>query len=413
MSLLNTDYPVQLTHNGQAVEAAEIGARQLAVLNPDGFACARDEISQWPGYKPSPLYELDAVSRTLGLGGVWYKDESERFGLGSFKALGGAYAVVRLLKRELVSRGICNNEPSTQALLDGVYRGHLRKIVITCATDGNHGRSVAWGCQLFGCGCVIYIHATVSEGRRKAIAAYGADVVRVPGNYDDAVRQAAKDAAELGRFVVSDTSYPGYMAVPRDVMQGYTLMAEEAFNQLPKGIIPTHIFLQGGVGGLAAAVTAQAWIRYVHQRPRCVVVEPDQAACLYESANRGEPVVVHGELDTLMAGLACGEVSLLAWDVLSEGASDFMTVTDDAAVDCMRLMADGRACHHHPLVAGESAVAGMAGLILAGQRDELRNALGLNADSQVLLIGSEGATDPELYTQLVGRSAEAVLGETV
>lgn len=409
MSLLNTHYPIQLTHNVQVVEGTDVGARQLAVLSPQGFATAHDEISHWPGYTPTPLYALDGVSSALDLGGVWYKDESSRFGLGSFKALGGAYAVARLLKRELVNRGICTQQPSTEALLSGAFSEALQDIVITCATDGNHGRSVAWGCQLFGCGCVIYIHATVSEGRRAAIAAYGADVVRVPGNYDDAVRQAAKDAAELNRFVVSDTSYPGYMEVPRDVMQGYTVMASEAFDQLPDGIVPTHIFLQGGVGGLAAAVTAQAWIHYGEARPRCIVVEPDQAACLYESAIKGEPVAIHGDLDTLMAGLACGEVSLLAWEILSEGASDFMTVTDESAVDCMRLMANNEACSTHPIVAGESAVAGMAGLILGGQNSQLRDALGLNAQSQVLLIGSEGATDPELYTQMVGRSDEAVL----
>ncbi|WP_207060617.1 diaminopropionate ammonia-lyase [Motiliproteus sp. SC1-56] len=408
MSLLNSQYPVQLAHNAQVIKGRAIGDRQLAVLNAEGFEVAKGEISRWPGYAVTPLCELDRAADQLALGGIWYKDEAGRFGLGSFKALGGAYAVARLLKRELVARGVCAAVPSTEELLSGQYAEALKAIVVTCATDGNHGRSVAWGCQLFGCGCVIYIHATVSEGRRAAIAAYGAEVVRVPGNYDDAVRQAAADAAELGRFVVSDTSYPGYMEVPRDVMQGYTLMAQEAFEQLPEGVKPTHIFLQGGVGGLAAAVVAQAWLHYGAERPHCVVVEPDLAACLYESAKQGAPTVVEGDLDTLMAGLACGEVSLLAWEVLSEGASDFMTVTDQAAVDCMRLMANGALCSERPVVAGESAVAGLAGVILAAQQPSLREALGLDENSQVLLIGSEGATDPELYTELVGRSAEAV-----
>lgn len=410
MSLLSKEYPAQLFHNPKVIEGTEIGARQLGVLNPEGFKMAREEISSWPGYAMTPLCNLDGFAVALGVAGVWYKDESCRFRLGSFKALGGAYAVVRLLKRELIARGVCTEEPSTEALLSGEYSETLQQIVVTCATDGNHGRSVAWGCQMFGCGCVIYIHATVSEGRRDAIAAYGAEVVRVAGNYDDAVRQAAKDAAELGRFVVSDTSYPGYMEVPRDVMQGYTLMADEAFDQLPEGVVPTHIFLQGGVGGLAAAVTAQSWIRYGAARPRCILVEPIQAACLYESAKKGEPTAVHGDLDTLMAGLACGEVSLLAWEILSEAASDFMTVTDEAGVACMRLMADGTACSERAVVAGESAVAGMAGLILGGQDPSLRDALGLDENSQVLLIGSEGATDADLYTQLIGRSAEDVLG---
>ena len=413
MSLLNTSYPVQHISNPQVRNAQLIGARQLAVLNPDGFAAARSEISAWPGYAQTPLRNLDYIGAELSLGGVWYKDESSRFGLGSFKALGGAYAVACLLKRELKASGVCAEEPSTAELLDGRYSDKLKRIVVTCATDGNHGRSVAWGSQLFGCSCVIYIHATVSEGRKSAIEFYGADVVRVPGNYDDAVRQAAKDAAELGRFVVSDTSYPGYMEVPRDVMQGYTLMADEAFSQLPAGINPTHIFVQGGVGGLAAAVTAQAWIHYGESRPRCVIVEPDRAACLFESARAGTPVAIEGELDTLMAGLACGEVSLLAWEVLVEGASDFQIISDDSAVDCMRLLASGQGSSAGNLVAGESAVAGLAGLIHGAQNAQLRETLGLDESSHILLFGSEGATDPDLYCELVGKSAEEVVGGVV
>jgi len=409
MSLFNATLPIQHWAN-PAVIQAPMGPRQLAVLNPQAFTQAHQEITAWPGYQATPLYALDRLASRLGVGGIWYKHEADRFGLGSFKALGGAYAVLRLLKRELVARGICQQEPSTAALLAGQYAETLSQLVVTCATDGNHGRSVAWGSQLFGCRCIIYIHATVSPGRQQAIEAYGAEVVRVAGNYDDAVRQAALDAEHHGRFVVSDTSYPGYMAVPRDVMQGYTLMADEALEQLPAGLAPSHIFLQGGVGGLAAAVTAQAWQRLGTERPRCILVEPEQAACLYLSARQGTPSVVSGELDTLMAGLACGEVSLLAWEILAEGASDFLTITDEAAVACMRLLAGEEASSAGPLVAGESAVAGLAGLILAAERPALRQALGLTAQSQILLIGSEGATDPQLYQQLVGRPATPSAG---
>src|SRR5690606_35466744 len=194
-------------------------------------------------------------------------------------------------------------------------------ITVTCATDGNHGRSVAWGAHLFGCKCVIYVHETVSKGRKDAIASYGAEVRVVPGNYDDAVRKAASDAQANGWFVVTDTSYEGYTSVPRDVMQGYTIMAEESMQQIKQ--TPTHIFVQGGVGGLAAAVCAHYWEKQGSERPRFIVAEPDRADCLYRSAKAGKPVAVHGALDTIMAGLACGEVSIIAWDILSEGADAF------------------------------------------------------------------------------------------
>jgi diaminopropionate ammonia-lyase len=347
------------------------------------------------------------LARTAGVGVVHYKHEAGRFGLGSFKALGGAYAVLRLLQREILAR--TGRTATTAALLAGEYRAIASTLTVTCATDGNHGRSVAWGAQTFGCACVIYIHATVSDGRRDAIARYGAEVVRMPGNYDDAVRAADRAARERGWFVVSDTSYPGYVDVPRDVMQGYSVMAEEALAQWPEAAPPTHVFVQGGVGGVAAAVCAHLWERRGAARGRLIVVEPERAACLYESARAGKVTAVHGDLDTLMAGLACGEPSLLAWQVLQAGASDFLTVTDAAAVDCMKLLADAP-FGDPPLAAGESAVAGLAGLLAVAARPELARALQLGPDSRVLLFGTEGATDPALYAQLVGRDAAAVEG---
>ena len=247
----------------------------------------------------------------------------------------------------------------------------------------------------------------MSEARKRAIEEFGAIVVRTRGNYDDSVREAAEAAAEHGRFVVSDTSYEGYMDVPRDVMQGYSVMVDEVLRQLPEGRRPTHVFVQGGVGGLAAAVLGHIWETWGADRPRFVVVEPEKAACLFASARQGRPTVVHGELDTIMAGLACGEVSLLAWEILEEGVDDFLTVPDDAASDCMRLLARGVG-GDVPVVAGESAVAGLAGLLLALDHPETARALGLSAASRVVLIGSEGDTDPEFYRTTVGRSAEAV-----
>lgn len=400
--------PRPVTHvvNPLAREDGPPDAEAAAVLDADRLAAAGAEIRTWPGYAPSPLVPLPGIARAAGIGGLYWKDESRRFGLGSFKALGGAYAVLRLLQCRLARRGI-DPIPDSAALRAGACREILRRVTVTCATDGNHGRSVAWGAALFGCRCVIYLHETVSSGREAAIARFGAEIRRVPGNYDDAVRRCAEDAARAGWFVVSDTSWPGYTDLPRHVMHGYAVMADEILCQLPTGLRPTHLFLQGGVGGLAAAVAWRFHEAYGAARPRVVVVEPERAACILESLRAGEPVAVHGELDTVMVGLACGEVSLLAWQVLKGVADDALAVPDGSALDCMRLLADPP-FGDPPLVAGESAVAGLAGLLLAASDPGLRSALDLGPDSRVVLIGSEGATDPELYARIVGRPAEAV-----
>ncbi|MFW5680510.1 MAG: diaminopropionate ammonia-lyase [Pseudomonadota bacterium] len=355
------------------------------ILDARALEDAREAITAWPGYAPTPLVRLRALARSHGLAALHYKDERTRFGLESFKALGGAYAVQRLLAR-------LGRDP--------------REVTVTCATDGNHGRSVAWGAQRFGCRCRIYIHATVSEGRRRAIEAFGAEVVRTPGTYDDSVRQAAADAAAQGWTVVSDTSYPGYTDIPKDVMAGYMLMADEAFEALPEP--PTHIAVQGGVGGVAAAVLATSWLRWGEARPRFVVVEPVRAACIAPSLEAGERRPATGDLDTLMAGLACGEVSLLAWDILRAGCHAALVIEDDDAVALMRRLADPLP-GDPPLVAGESATCGLAGLLAARARPALARALGLDATSRVLVFGTEGATDPDLYRELVGRPAEEVL----
>lgn len=379
------------------------GAARSAILGEAALAAARAEITRWPGYQPTPLVALPALAARLGVAAIHYKDEGSRFGLGSFKALGGAYAVARLLAREVGRRA--GREIAPADLAEPALRALCADLTVTCATDGNHGRSVAWGARMFGCRCVIYIHATVSDGRRDAIAAYGAEVVRTAGNYDEAVQQADRDARAQGWHVISDTSYPGYMDVPRDVMQGYQLMVEEAARALPEA--PTHVFVQAGVGGFAAAVCGYFWERAGGARPVFVVVEPERADCLYQSARAGRPVAVGGELDTLMAGLACGEVSLLAWEVLAQGADAFCRIGDDAAVAVMRLLARPGGADA-PIVAGESAVAGLAAAIAAMQDEQARAALGLGPHSRLLFIGSEGDTDPACYAELVGQSGAAV-----
>ncbi|THD75218.1 MAG: diaminopropionate ammonia-lyase [Bradyrhizobium sp.] len=375
------------------------------ILNLEALRRARSEIVSWPGYKPTKLRGLNGLAATAGVRSILYKDEGARFGLGSFKALGGAYAVASYLQQAVKARtGV---RPSTADLANGKLRDVTSSITVTCATDGNHGRSVAWGAQKFGCHCIIYVHAGVSRGRRDAIAVYGADVRGVAGTYDDAVRLAAKDAAANGWQVVSDTSYEGYTEVPRDVMQGYGIIMDEVVDQLPKGAFPTHIFVQGGVGGLAASICSYVWERFADKAPMFFVAEPQKARCLLLSAKAGRPTSDKGPLDTIMAGLACGEVSLLAWDILDEGADGFIAIEDEAAAETMRVLADGR-FGDEPVVAGESAVAGLAAMLLLAGEPETRRSAKLNSNSVVLVIGTEGATDPMIYSEIVGRPAETV-----
>jgi diaminopropionate ammonia-lyase len=390
------------------------------ILSLAALAAAKREITSWAGYQPTPLRALSKLAAAAGIGDVLYKDEGGRFGIGSFKALGGAYAVLRLLQRHIAAvpppfaapqarddqGGGEHVRISERDLASGRYAGLASRVTVTCATDGNHGRSVAWGARTFGCKCVIYLPDVVSEGRCRAIEAYGAQVRRVAGTFDDAVRKAAADAAAHAWHVISDTACEGCPEAPRDVMQGYCLMLEEACSQRP-GVF-SHVFVQGGVGGLAAAACSYLWERYGNGRPRLVVVEPEKADCLFRSAVAGRPTPAEGPLDTIMGGLACGEVSPLAWRILESGADAFATIDDDAAADCMRLLADGR-CGDDPIVAGESAVAGLAGLLLACADADARRVLGLRPDSRVLVLGTEGATDGETYRAIVGRMPDEVM----
>lgn len=397
-----------LFSNPRADQDRLYGPSERAIVSRAAFEEAMAEIGAWPGYAPTPLRSLPGLAREAGIDRIWYKDESARFALGSFKALGGAYAVLRLLAREVTAR-VPGVPVTALDLVVGRHAKVTRTLTVATATDGNHGRSVAWGAQVFGCNCVIYVPAACSPGRRAAIESYGATVVVVEGLYDDAVRRAAADAAAGGWFIVSDTSYSGYMDIPRDVMQGYSVMVEEAITQLPSSERPTHVFIQGGVGALPAVVCGHLWESWGRQRPRLVVVEPHRADCLYQSAVAGRPTKSAGDLDTVMAGLACGEVSLLAWAILERGADDFLTIPDEGAIRTMRKLAEGGQ-GGRPIVAGESGVAGLAGLLCAAAHEDTRQALGLAPDARVLVFGTEGATDPLVYAELVGRSPEAVLG---
>ncbi|MGF1703607.1 diaminopropionate ammonia-lyase [Photobacterium makurazakiensis] len=391
----------QLTHylNPNAQRKNCYSDEQKAILNVENAAQAIADIKLWPGYKVTPLHSLTQLATASGLAHIWYKDESSRFGLKSFKALGGAYAVAKQLQQVMQKR--YGQKPTITDLLAGKWQAEVAEIVVSCATDGNHGRSVAWGAQMFGCGCVIYIHRDVSEGRKQAMEAFGANVIRISGNYDESVKMADTEAKANDRVIVSDTSYEGYMEVPKDVALGYTAMIAEIVEQLD-GEIPTHVFVQGGVGGLASAVCGYFWELWGEDRPRFVIVEPEKANCLQQSAQAGKPVVVHGDLETLMAGLACGEVSALAWTILESGVDDFMTLSEDAIPQTMRLLAEG--FQGDPMIeAGESAVPGLAAAVISRSQQQVSQQLGLNSQSRVLVIGTEGATDPVLYQELIGK----------
>jgi len=363
----------------------------MTVLSSAGFRRAKAEITSWSGYAPTPLRDLPEIARRTGLAAIRLKDEATRFGLQSFKALGGAYAVGSLLLDELARTGAAPGA-RTADLEAGSYQPITERIIVTCATDGNHGRAVAWAAQRFHARSVIFIHAGVSQARADAILRYGAEMRRVRGTYDDAVRETAREADRHHWHVVSDTSWPGYTEIPRTIMQGYRLMADEAADQWT-GDPPTHVFIQAGVGGVAAAVSIHMRARFKPD-PTLIVVEPDRAACLLASAELGERSAIPDDLHTLLAGLACGEPSLLAWQQLDRGAAAFMAIPDEAAVDTMRLLA------RCGIESGESGAAGLAGLLLATSDPAACANLGLNGDSRVLAFSTEGATDAALYARL-------------
>jgi diaminopropionate ammonia-lyase len=282
-------------------------------------------------------------------------------------------------------------------------------MTFACATDGNHGRSVAQGAQLVGAKSVIFVHGGVSDERVAAIARFGAEMVRVPGTYDDSVVEAARVSERNGWTVVSDTSWDGYERIPALVMQGYTAIMREALRDLPAP--PTHVFVQAGVGGIAAALAGHLSLLFGEQRPAFIVVDPARAACIFETAKAGHPIkIAHGPA-TVMAMLECYEPSPLAWRVLSRVADAFMTVEDDEAVAVMNRLARPKGSDP-AVVAGESGGAGLAGAIHAASDPQMRAQLGIDAASRIFAVITEGATDPQRYRELVGFDASAVAAKS-
>ena len=365
-------------------------------LPTEDFVTAIEEITQWEGYTPTPLFNLQELAASLALDKLMYKDEGLRFGLGSFKALGGSYAALRVLQRQISN--LLDRKVSLRDIRLGKYSKEAAEITMVSATDGNHGRSLAWGCQRFGVPCKIYIHAKVSEERSSAMRNFGAEVIRINGTYDDSVEFARIVADKNKWIVVSDTSWPGYFEPPRDVMLGYGVLTSEINEKLTRA--PTHIFLQSACGGFAASVASALRHFWGDQTPRVVIVESELAACLFECAKANKLTSVRIKEETVMAGLSCGEPSDMAWEVLSEEASDFITIPDNIVPPTVRLLACPEG--NDPVIkAGESAVAGLAVLVCASKQPGLREKLGLDKNSRVLLIGTEGVTDAEIFARIM------------
>jgi diaminopropionate ammonia-lyase len=387
---MTRDPLMRLLVNRRAARAP-IGQAGFIAPGEDPFAFHR----RLPGYSPTPLIEARVLARELGVRRVLVKDEAHRFGLPSFKVLGAAWAIYQeIIRRVTPQLGAWD----TVTDLVGLLSAHP-PLKLAAATDGNHGRAVAWMARLLGWPADIYVPAGTTRARIDAIAAEHARVTVVNGSYDDAVTRAAADAGP-GTLVISDTSWPGYEQVPRWVIAGYSTMYREVDDQLAakRWEPPTVIAVQMGVGALAAATVLH--YRNGTHRPSIIGVEPRGAACVLASLAAGTPVQVPGPHRSIMAGLNCGSPSLVAWPVLRKGLDAAVAVDDEHARHAMRLLAGAG------IVAGESGAAGFAGLLAMthGNRDGCCGRLGLTPEATVLIIATEGATDPASYRQIVGRA---------
>lgn len=372
------------------------GERNL--LGSGAPALVRPFFNLWRQPQKTPLVTLFDLSEEMSLGGVYLKDEGKRLGQSSFKSLGGGYALMVLLKELLEEK--FGREVAQEELLTESARQYAKTVTVCCATDGNHGRSVAAAARLLGCRSVIFIHSGVSAWRAEAI---GADeIVRVDGNYDFSVSEAERISSENGWLLISDTSWPGYERIPGLVGQGYTLLIEEALQQMEDcgASYPTHIFLQAGVGGFAASMAGYLVDRLGKSNISTVIVEPERAACIFESSKRRELSAVDPTVPTIMAMLECYQPSLIAWRILEKTSDAFVTITEDDAKIAMRSLANRGA---DSVIAGESGAAGLAGLMAVSADPIVKRRLGLSPKSKVLLINTESATDPDSYEQIVGR----------
>lgn len=384
---------------------ADPGAAAPAFLSPEATAGAQQVHRSLAGYRPTPLVRLDGLARRLGVRAVFVKDESHRFGLNAFKGLGGLYALFRLVCRAL------DLDPRATTFADlqrPALQEQVQRMVFVTATDGNHGKGVAWAAGQLGCEAHVLMPRGSSPVRARAIRDAGcAEVTITDLGYDDAVREAARLAQEKGWILVQDTSWPGYEQVPRWIIQGYTTMAAEAADQLAEAgfSAPTHVLVQAGVGAMAGGVLGYLAHRWKGRRPQFATVEPDGAACIYQSALAGDgaPHAAKGSGSTIMAGLNCGEPCMLTWPVLRDLAGWYLRCPDWAAACGMRLLA-APATGDQAIVSGESgaATAGALGLVCSrADCRPLREKMGLDEQAVVLLFSTEGDTDPENYRQIV------------
>lgn len=375
----------------QFLSAAEIGK-------------ARAFHKSFPEYSETPLRSLKNMAGSLGVGGIYVKDESYRFGLNAFKVLGGSFAIAKHLAKCLKTD---IGELDHALLTSPEIRRQLGEITFVTATDGNHGRGVAWTARQLKQKAVVYMPKGSSPTRLANIRAEGATASITDLNYDDAVRLAAEDARRYGWVVVQDTAWEGYEEIPAWIMQGYGTIAIEALAQLNlRGIEkPTHVFVQAGVGSFAGAVQGYFASVFGSERPKTIIVEPSQANCLYSSAlaNDGKPRVIGGDMATIMAGLACGEPNTISWEVLRDYSDMFFSCPDWVAAKGMRLLGN-------PLDDDRRVVSGESGAVTAGvlpalltsdYLKEARDTLGLDENSQILLFSTEGDTDPRKYRSIV------------
>ena len=332
-------------------------------------------IKEWNGYSPTPLINLSKLSHELNLNKIFYKDESKRFDLKSFKALGGAYAVQKISKGN-------------------------KNIVVSTATAGNHGRSVAWGAKRLGLKCKIFISEFVSDARGQAMANLGAEVIKVKGNYENSLIECIKQSTKNGWHIVQDVAWDNYLLVPKYTMAGYSVMMKEIVDQLDNNEI-THIILQAGVGGMAGAMIAGI-ARYLKNIPITIVVEPDSAACVLESIRSGKIEKIDIKRESLMGGMSCGEVSLVPWEILKNSVKYCITLPDDDIAKTMKFLGNA-SFSNKKIIAGENSAPGVISLIASCEDQKIKKELNLNSNSNVLVIGCEGDTDEEMYKKLVNQ----------
>ena len=352
-----------------------------------------------PNYLPTPLVKLSQLANFLKIKHLLIKDESQRFDLNAFKVLGASYAIAKYLVKLL---GLAESELTFDRII--ANKAKYRNVTFVTATDGNHGRAVAWVTKLFGCKSVVYMPKGSTKARLEAICSFGAEAYITELNYDDTVTYAQQQAQNNGWVLLQDTSWEGYEEVPRHIMQGYFTLVTECLSQ-ERDLWPTHVFLQAGVGSFAAAILAYMSNFTDRSTPKFIIVEPQGAPCLFESIknNTGDPIRIEGDLPTIMAGLACGEPSQIGWNLLKHSAHAFLTCSDDVARKGMRVLG-------HPLKADQPIISGESGAVPLGALFEvlsnphfqsIKEDLNLNSDSIVLLFSTEGDTDPEVYQDIV------------